>query len=268
MDIKAHGSALARFATRWEAKTRSMYMNLDSDSIRIDPLKHLQTSKWPCLEFITCHGKYGNALPISCFSGENSSNLQFVAMSQCSLAVEAVQSLVATCPYLYGLSLAACKLAAAALTCLSQARFLSLKNLNLSGNSLGWLGVQSLSSCHLPALQWLTLTDTNVNALAAMHLARGCWPNLQQLHLFDNQLNAEAIAYLINGDWPLLRELGLLRTCVPEAVFEVLGVVNACKQFESTQPKYTYGIKQCLLLRSSFLVWPKLKELTINLPLV
>ena len=81
-------------------------------------------------------------------------------------------------------------------------------------------------------------------------------------------LNAEAIAYLVNGGWPLLRELGLSWTCVPEAGFKVLGVVNARKQFESTQPNYTHGIEQRVLLRSSFLVWPKLKELTINLPLV
>ncbi len=243
-------------------------MFLESNSVCMDLLKHLQMSKWPCLEFIVCQGKYGNALPVSWVLGESSANIQCFVMSQCSLAVVALQSLVTTCPHLCSLGLAACKLEAAALTCLSQARFLSLKNLDLRRNSLGWLGVQSLSSCHLPALQSLTLTGTNVDALAATHLARGCWPNLQQLYLFDNMLNAEAIAYLVNGGWPLLRELGLSWTCVPEAGFKVLCVVNARKQFESTQPNYTHGIEQRVLLRSSFLVWPKLKELTINLPLV
>ncbi len=264
MDTKPHGSALARFATKWEAKTRLMHMYLDSNSVRMDPLKHLQMSKWQCLKFILCHGKYGNALPVSCFLGESSSNIQFATLIQCSLDVEAVQSLVSKRPHLYCLTLKAYKIEAAALTCLNQACFLSLKKLDLSRNLLGWSGVQSLSSCHLPALQWLTLDDTNLNASAAMHLSRGCWPNLQQLHLFANQLNVEAVAYLVKGDWPLLRELGVSWTCVPEAAFEALGVANACKQFESTQPNHRHAFKQCLLLRSSLLVWPKLKVLTVK----
>jgi hypothetical protein len=134
----------------------------------------------------------------------------------------------------------------------------------LSHNPLGWSSVQSLSSCHLPALQWLTLDGTNVSALAAMYLAQGCWPNLKGLHLFDYQLNVEAVAYLVKGDWPLLQELGLSWTCVPGAACDVLGVADACKQFESTQPNYRQAFKQCLLLRSSLLVWPQLKALTVN----
>jgi len=87
---------------------------------------------------------------------------------------------------------------------------------------------------------------------------------MKGLHLFDNQLNVEAVAYLVKGEWPLLEELNLSRTCVPEAAFEVLGVIDACKQFESTQPNYRQAFKQCLLLRSSLLVWPQLKALTVN----
>ena len=109
IDTKAHGSALARFATEWEAKTRSMYMNLESKSVHMHPSKHLQISKWLCLESITCHGNYDIALPISCFSHESSSNIQFATLSLCSLDAEAVQSLITVCPLLYGLTLAACK---------------------------------------------------------------------------------------------------------------------------------------------------------------
>jgi len=121
-----------------------------------------------------------------------------------------------------------------------------------------------LSSCDLPALQRLTLNNANLSALAAMHLAQGCWPKLMHLDLSDNQLNVEAVAYLVRGEWPLLQELSLLWTCVPEAALAVLGVADACKQFESTQPNYRQAFKQCLLLRSSLLVWPQLKALTVN----
>ena len=266
IDTKAHGSALARFATKWEAKTRSMYMNLESKSVHMQPSKHLQFSKWPCLESITSHGNYDSALPTSCFSHESSSHLQFATLSLCSLDAEAVQSLITVCPLLFGLTLAACKPEAAVtvLKCLSQARFSSLHELNLSQNLLGCSGVQLLSSCHLPALQSLTLDDTNLNALAAMYLAQGQWPNLQQLHLFDNQLNVEAIAYLVKGEGPLLWDLGVPWKCVPEAAFEVLGVANACKQFEYTQLDHRQAFKQCLLFRSSFVVWPRLKVLTLK----
>lgn len=120
-----------------------------------------------------------------------------------------------------------------------------------------------LASTAIADSYWYKCGCIGCHALSSRVLA-----NLQQLYLFDNMLNAEAIAYLVNGGWPLLRELGLSWTCVPEAGFKVLCVVNARKQFESTQPNYTHGIEQRVLLRSSFLVWPKLKELTINLPLV
>ena len=83
MDTKAHGSALACFAKKWEVKTQPMCMCLDSKSVHMDPLKHLQISRWPCLEWFTCHGNNDNALPISCFSGESSSNTQFATMSSC-----------------------------------------------------------------------------------------------------------------------------------------------------------------------------------------
>ncbi len=51
MDTEAHGSALARFAKKYAAQTRVMYMCtcLDSNSTQLDPLKHLQLSTWPCL---------------------------------------------------------------------------------------------------------------------------------------------------------------------------------------------------------------------------
>ena len=129
--------------------------------------------------------------------------------------------------------MAECKIEAAALTSLSQARFAILGSVDLSTNPLGWSGIQSLSRCNLPALQWLNLDDTNLNALAAMYLAQGCWPNLKCLHLSSNKLNVEAVAYLVKGEW-LLEELSRSWTCVPEAAFEVLGVADACKQFEST----------------------------------
>ena len=268
MDTKAHGSALACFAKKWEAKTQPMCMCLDSKSVHMDPLKHLQISRWPCLEWFTCHGNNDNALPISCFSGESSSNTQFATMSSCSLDAEAVQSLISACPHLYCLTLINCKIEAAAFTCLSQACSLSLNQIDLSHNQLGWLAVQSLSRCHLPALRWLSLNDSDLSALAVMHLAQGCWPKLEQLRLFGNQLSAEAVAYLVKGEWPLLQELVLSWTCVSEDAFEVLGVVDACKQLESTQsvpqPNYRHAFKQRLLLRSSLLVWPKLKALTVT----
>ncbi len=268
IDTRAHGSALARFATKWEAKTRSMCMNLESKSVHMDPLKHLHMGKWPCLERIICHGHYGDALPVSCFWCDASSNLQVATMSMCSLGADMIQSLVTTCPHLHDLELTACKLEASALACLNQARFSRLDSLSLNITPLGWSDVRSLTSCNLPALQRLTLVNTSLSVLAAMHLAQGCWPKLEQLHLFGNQLNEEAVAYLVKGEWPLLQELGLSWTCVSEAAFEVLGVVDACKQFESTQsvtqPNYRHAFKQCLLLRSSLLVWPKLKALTVT----
>ncbi len=93
---------------------------------------------------------------------------------------------------------------------------------------------------------------------------------MQRLDLFDNQLSVEAVAYLVKGEWPLLQALGVSRTYVSEAAFEVLGAVDACNQFESTQnvtqPNYRHGYKQRLLLRSSLLVWPKLKALTVIEP--
>jgi len=153
---------------------------------------------------------------------------------------------------------------AAALTCWSQACSWSLQKLSLSNNPLSWSAVQSLSSCHLPALQWLTLDDTNLTALAALHLARGRWPQLEQLKLFDNQLSVEAVTYLVKGDWPLLQELGLSWTCVPEAVFAVLGVDDACKQFEDKRSRNRLHYTPVSLLRSSVLVWPKLKALTVR----
>ena len=149
MDTKAHGSALARFATKWEAKTQSMYMNLDSDSVRIDPLKHLQMSKRPCLEFITCHGKYGNALPISCFLGESSSKVQSAVMSDCSLGAGAVQSLVTRCPHLYCLTLIACKLEAAAL---KSGSFLVTYELGPEPQSAGLVGCPVIEQLPLASI--------------------------------------------------------------------------------------------------------------------
>ena len=263
MDTKAHGSALARFATKWEAKARLMCMYQYSKSVRMDPLKHLYMGKWPCPESMICHGQHGNAPTVCWLWGDSSSNLQLATMIQCSLCADMIQSRVTTCPHLCNLSLTDCKIEAAALECLNKARFSRLDSLDLSINLLCWSGVRSLSSCHLPALQWLNIDDTNLNALAAMYLARGCWPNMKGLHLFDNQLNVEAVAYLVKGEWPLLEELNLSWTCVPEAAFEVLGVADACKQFESTQPSNAQCFEPIHLLRSSFLVWPELKALTV-----
>ncbi len=98
-----------------------------------------------------------------------------------------------------------------------------------------------------------------------MHLAQGCWPNLTHLDLFDNQLSVEAVAYLIKGKCPLLQELSLSWTCVPEAAFAVLGVADACKQFENKMScNRLHYMPVSLLLRSSFLVWPRLKALTVR----
>ena len=264
MDTTAHGSALACFATRWGATTRVMWMTQESETICMDPLKHLHMGKWPCLKGIICHGQPGIALPVCWLWGDSSSDLRVATMNQCSLGANMIQSLVTTCPHLCDLSLADCKIEAAALTCLNQARFTNLGNLDLSTNPLGWSGVQSLSRCDMPVLLWLNLDDTTLKALAAMYLAQGCWPNLKCLHLMGNQLNVEAVAYLVKGEWPLLEELNLSWTCVPEAAFEVLGVVDARKQFESpTQPSNEPYFEAIPLLRSSFLVWPELKALTV-----
>ena len=97
-----------------------------------------------------------------------------------------------------------------------------------------------------------------------MHLAQGCWPNLTYLNLYDNQLNVEAVAYLIKGKWPLLQMLSLTWTCVPEAAFAVLGVADACKQFENQVSCNRLRYMPVSLLRSSFLVWPRLKALTVR----
>ncbi len=130
----------------------------------------------------------------------------------------------------------------------------------------GLSGVRSLSRCNLPALQTLTLNNTSMSALAAMHLAQGCWPNLMHLDLSDNQLNEEAVAHLVKGEWPLLQRLSLTWTCVPEAAFVVLGVVDACKQFENS---FEYSSRllytPVTLLRTSLLVWPRLTALTVRI---
>lgn len=111
---------------------------------------------------------------------------------------------------------------------------------------------------------YLRLDDTNMSALAAMHLAQGCWPKLHQLHLFDNQLDVEAVAHLVKGEWPQLQELSLTWTCVSEDAFEVLDVDDACKQFEDNTSNNRLWSMPCSLLRSSFLVWPELKALTVR----
>ena len=88
---------------------------------------------------------------------------------------------------------------------------------------------------------------------------------MTHLDLFDNQLNAEAVAYLIKGKWPLLQKLSLSWTCLPEAAFAVLGVADACKQFENKMScNRLHYMPVSLLLRSSFLVWPRLKTLTVQ----
>ena len=263
LDTRAHGIALARFAKAWQGKTQSICMYLNSNSPHMDPVKRLQTGSWPHLWFIICHGNPGNALPISCFWGEGSSNMKHAEMSHCHLDAEAVQSLVTGCPHLSVLTLAGCKLEAAALSCLNQARLSRLERLDLSKNPLGWSGVWSLSSCHLPALLWLSLDDTNLNALAAMYLAQGQWPKLEHLRLCDNQLNVEAVAHLVKGQWPLLQKLGLSWTYVPEAAFAVLGVVDACKQFEKHGSDKLHFLPVCLE-RSGFFVWPRLHILTVQ----
>ncbi len=263
MDTKAYGVALARLATEWVAKTRYIFVSLTSESACMNPFKHLHMGDWPCLERVMCLGQHGHELPVSCFWGEHSSNLQIFKIMLCSLGADIMQSLVTTCPHLFDLSLMCCKIDTPALACLNQARFSRLYSLNMSNTLLGWSGVQSLSSCDLPSLQTLTLNNINMSGLAAMYLAQGQWPKLKQLHLFDNQLNIEAVAYLVKGAWPLLQELGLSWTCVSEDAFDVLGVVDACKQLESTQPSNNRSYESILFLRSSFLVWPRLKALTI-----
>jgi hypothetical protein len=153
LDTRAHDIALARLAKAWQGKTQSIRMYLNLWILQhMDPVKHLQTGSWPHLWFIICHGNRGNALPISCFWGEGSSNMRHAEMSHCRLDAEAVQSLVTACPHLSVLTLAGCKLEAAALSCLNQACLSRLELLDLSKNPLGWSGVWSLSSCHLPTL--------------------------------------------------------------------------------------------------------------------
>ena len=76
MDTKAYGVALARLATEWVAKTRLIFMSVKSELAYMNPFKHLHMGDWPCLENIICHAHYGNVLPVSCFWGDSSSNLQ------------------------------------------------------------------------------------------------------------------------------------------------------------------------------------------------
>ena len=263
MDTKASGVVLARLATEWVARTRSIFINLTSESA-YNPFKHLHMGNWPCLERMFCLGQHGNLLPVSCLWGEHSSNLQDCRMILCSLGAELIQSLVTTCPHLRRVSLLGCKIDTAALTCLSQARFSRLHILTISTTPLGLLGVRSLSSCDLPALQRLTLTGVNMSTLAAMHLAQGCWPNLMHFDLCDNKLNVEAVTYLAKGEWPLLQKLSLTWECVPEAAFAILGVVDACKQFENKTSRNGLYFTSCSLLRSTFRVWPRLNALTVQ----
>ena len=159
MDTKAYGVTLARLATEWVTKTRFIFieMSLTSESAYMKPCKHLHMGNWPCLERIFCSGQHGNVLPVSCFWGEHSSNLQSFKLVLCSLGANMVQSLVTTCPHLCNLSVIGCKIDTAALACLNQARFSRLYSLNICSTSLGWSGIQSLSSCDLPLLQRLTL---------------------------------------------------------------------------------------------------------------
>ncbi len=159
MDTKAYGVALARLATEWVAKTRLIFMSVKSELAYMNPFKHLHMGDWPCLENIICHAHYGNVLPVSCFWGDSSSDLQVFKIIQCSLGADMIQSLVTTCPHLCNLSLTGCKIDAAALACLNQARFSRLDNLSISITPLGWSGVRSLSSCDLPALQRLLSTQ-------------------------------------------------------------------------------------------------------------
>ncbi len=264
MDIKAYGVALARLATEWLAKARFIFISLNSEPASMNPFEHVHMGDWPCLDSIICQADYGNAPPVSCFWDDSSSNLQTFEMMQCSLAVDMIQSLVTTCPHLCDLGLTDCKIDAAALACLNQARFSTLDNLSITDTPLAWSSVRSLSSCDLPALQRLTLDNTNLSALAVMHLAQGCWPNLTHLDLFDNQLNVEAVAYLIKGRWPLLHKLSLSWTCVPIAAFEVLGITDARKRFENKMSCNRLRNMPVALLRSSFLVWPRLKTLTVQ----
>ena len=95
-----------------------------------------------------------------------------------------------------------------------------------------------------------------------MYLAQGQWPKLETLRLFDNQLNVEAVAYVVEGEWP--QKLGLSWTCVPEAAFAVLGVADACKQFENMTSCDKLHSLPASLLRSSFCVWPKLNAVTVQ----
>lgn len=262
LDTRAHDIALARLAKAWQGKTQSIRMYLNWWILQhMDPVKHLQTGSWPHLWFIIFYGNLGNALPISCFWGEGSSNVKQAEMSHCRLDAEAIQSLVTACPHLSVLTLAGCKLEAAALSCLNQACLSRQELLDLSENPQGRSGVRSLSSCHLPELYWLSLDDTKLDALAAMYLAQGQWPKLETLRLFDNQLNVEAVAYVVEGEWR--QKLGLSWTCVPEAAFAVLGVADACKQIENKRSDSLH-VWSVSLARSSFLVWPRLNALTVK----
>ncbi len=138
MDTKAYGIALARLATEWAAKARSICItmsltsdsaNMTSESANMNPLKHLHIGDWPCLKDLSCYGQYGSVLPVTCFWREHSSNLQTILLSQCSLGADMIQSLVTSCPRLRTLELIACKVDAAALACLSQDYFSRLRNL-------------------------------------------------------------------------------------------------------------------------------------------
>lgn len=51
---------------------------------------------------------------------------------------------------------------------------------------------------------------------------------------------------------------------MPEAAFAVLGVADACKQFENKVSCNRLRYMPVSLLRSSFLVWPRLKALTVR----
>lgn len=94
--------------------------------------------------------------------------------------------------------------------CFLKAPLLQLPYLILSGNPLGYEGIEVLVSAHLPNLRELGLCETQLDADAAKHLINGKWPMLEFLSLHGNLLDDVAMLHIADGKWPEL-ETSLLR---------------------------------------------------------
>ena len=85
--------------------------------------------------------------------------------------------------------------------------FPTLRELDLSRNSISDLGVASLASTRWPALQKLSLYGNYVGAAGAASLAAAHLPALEDLNLSWNSVCDAGAAILATADWPHLQDL-------------------------------------------------------------